>query len=345
MPTQVICPSCRLTLRAAEEQTGRNVRCPGCSTVLLIPTTAEGAGPPSPPAGADGWDWNSICPRLSAAAAPILGDEGGASRWQSGPEWEAVYRGLGLVRVSLLLSLALTAVACLALIAHGASQAAFGSYDPLAKVSLDDHPAWLLAQTAVGLVSAVLLLLGRLFCCRVPPKTLSRGPAILAAALTTVAVFVIVLNLPLAWLVAQRKLGAVWSLAAAAILLVAAVGGELSFLSFLGRVGDYLRARPVTILAWVIQLLLVGAAALTCASAVLLALLPALPAGRSPAARHGPLSPTNPIVTVATGLGILVGVAVVTGLYLFLLAAARRAIRSRLPAPTLPSREDLRKLT
>ncbi len=46
MPLSFQCPSCQMKLRIAEENRGKQVRCPKCTTVLRVPGTASAPEPP-----------------------------------------------------------------------------------------------------------------------------------------------------------------------------------------------------------------------------------------------------------------------------------------------------------
>ena len=45
MPIEIQCPECRATLRIADENVGKNSRCPSCSSIFIAnEPTAEGSG-------------------------------------------------------------------------------------------------------------------------------------------------------------------------------------------------------------------------------------------------------------------------------------------------------------
>jgi hypothetical protein len=118
MPFTFQCPQCQKTLSAREENAGKKVRCPGCSTLFPVPSppraapkpappkpTARPKPPPEQPEGGNPFDFEA--PRRPAASGRTrreydwdrLNDT--ADRPPLEHEWREVGRGLDMVRLGL----------------------------------------------------------------------------------------------------------------------------------------------------------------------------------------------------------------------------------------------------
>src|SRR5262249_28821117 len=98
MAIRFACPTCQKTLSVDEQFAGRTSKCPGCSSALTVPMSANGAG-------------GAIKAAPSPPHAPAWQQPAGTQDWQSdgagggaiAPAWGTVATGLKLYRIAMII--------------------------------------------------------------------------------------------------------------------------------------------------------------------------------------------------------------------------------------------------
>ena len=304
MPQQLACPNCRMTVNVLEAFAAERTLCPGCRAEMApVPESQEEAivaEPDDPPP--------LVAVELADDARPprptVLVPHGPPPNFKPTPvaqAWTTVAHGLALQRWGVLVAL-VRPVGLLVLVL-------LDRIDLVRIAQAEDRntpAAWAFFFLTYAVVAATgaLLVIGRFYCYRVPPKTKARIWMAVASAGTAVAtLFALVMSLTNVATTDERYLKVLH--AGQLVALGLWLAAEWAFLLGLGRIGHFVK-RP-------------GLALFSYVTAVAAALVPGLGVAF---VLRGSAHLILELEIAVNGLCVL---------YLFLLNAAQSAVSTRTP--------------